>query len=108
VTNAVDPYYRRLGELLRKQRAQKRITQEALGAHLGLSRTSIVNIEKGRQHIAVHQLARIADYLGCTVADLIPSLTEEHALSEVLRAKAPDEGALTFLTSVSTEAERKR
>ena len=108
VANAVDPYYWHLGKLVREQRIKRGVTQEQLGVHLSLSRTSIVNIEKGRQHVAVHQLAHIADYLGCTPASLMPSTGEDHILSEVLRAKVTDGAALTFLTEVSREAKRVR
>ena len=74
---------------------------------MGLTRTSIVNIEKGRQHLAVHQLARMSDYLGCAPGDLIPSL-EGDMLSDALRDKAPDSRSRTFVSEISAEAGRDR
>ena len=48
------------------------MTQERLGTLVGLSRTSITNIEKGRQHVPLHQLYRIADALDVTPTMLLP------------------------------------
>lgn len=108
VSSEVESFYGRLGRLLRERRIQKGVTQQGLAFHLGLSRTSVVNIEKGRQHPAVHQLAHAADYLGCSFADLVPSFKEDYVLSETLRHKAPDDKALDFLTEIGAEAQRGR
>jgi transcriptional regulator with XRE-family HTH domain len=100
----IDPFYRRLGSRIRDRRRQQQITQEAMAAHMGLTRTSIVNIEKGRQHLAVHQLVRMSDLLGCAPGDLIPSPQEDAMLSEKFRDKLPDQKALSFMSEVSAEA----
>jgi transcriptional regulator with XRE-family HTH domain len=100
----IDPFYRRLGARIRDRRRAKQITQEAMAAHMGLTRTSIVNIEKGRQHLAVHQLVRISDLLGCTPADLIPPAQEDPMLSERFRDQLSDEKALSFISEISAEA----
>jgi transcriptional regulator with XRE-family HTH domain len=101
---AIDPFYRRLGISIRDRRRQQRITQEAIAAHMGLTRTSIVNIEKGRQHLAVHQLVRMSDLLGCAPGDLIPSAQEDAMLSEKFRDKLSDQKALSFMSEISAEA----
>ncbi len=49
------------------------MTQERLGKLVGLSRTSITNIEKGRQHVSLHQFFRIADALEVTPETVLPS-----------------------------------
>ena len=48
------------------------MTQHRLGTLVGLSRTSITNIEKGRQQVSLHQFFRIADALEVTPAKLLP------------------------------------
>jgi DNA-binding XRE family transcriptional regulator len=54
---SVDSLYFAFGNLIRLHRERApAMTQEKLGNLVGLSRTSIVNIEKGRQHISLHQL----------------------------------------------------
>jgi transcriptional regulator with XRE-family HTH domain len=70
---------------------------------LGLTRTSAVNIEKGRQHLAVHQLVRVADFLGCNPGDLIPTTQAGTALPATLRKQARDEQSLRFLSAVSED-----
>lgn len=103
-----DPFYEHLGERLRERRQSKRVTQEDLAQVLGLNRTTVVNIEKGRQRLAVHQLVQIADHLGCTPGELIPSLAEEGLLTDRQRSKVPDRAALGFITGVAAEARRGR
>jgi hypothetical protein len=40
-----------------------------------LSRTTMVNIEKGRQRLAVHQLVQLGNALGCEPTELLPVTT---------------------------------
>ena len=49
------------------------MTQSKLGDLVGLSRTSITNIEKGRQHVALHQVFAIASALRVSPSALLPS-----------------------------------
>ena len=66
--------YEAFGRLLRQQRDGQadRMTQDRLAALIGLSRTSITNIEKGRQHVSLHHLYLIADALGVAPEMLLP------------------------------------
>ena len=66
--------YEVFGRLVHKHRKSGKdvMTQDRLGKLVGLSRTSITNIEKGRQHVSLHQLYRIADALGVTPDILLP------------------------------------
>jgi hypothetical protein len=70
---------------------------------MGLTRTSIVNIEKGRQHLAVHQLVRMSDLLGCAPGELIPA-KEDSMLADTFRDRQPDKTALSFMSEISAEA----
>src|SRR4051794_30449505 len=71
---APDGFYREFGRLVRLHRERAAgMTQEALGRLIGLSRASVVNIEKGRQHVALHQLYAIADALGVQPDVLLPA-----------------------------------
>lgn len=54
-------FYRFLGSKIASERNRFGITQEKLGEILGLSRVSIVNLEKGKQKPSVYQLYRIAN-----------------------------------------------
>lgn len=48
------------------------MTQGRLATAVGFSRTSITNIERGRQKIFLHTLADVADALGVRLQDLVP------------------------------------
>lgn len=52
-----------------------RLTQEALAQKATLTRTAIVNIEKGRQQILLHTVVEIAQALAIPITDLLPSRT---------------------------------
>jgi transcriptional regulator with XRE-family HTH domain len=67
-----DALYVEVGRLIRAARKAKSMTQEGLGALVGLSRTSITNIELGRQRLFLDTLHQIADKLGIQVASLFP------------------------------------
>lgn len=65
-----------IGEKIRQAREKISLSQTKLAEKLGISRVSIVNIEKGRQHAPVHTLWDIAEQLGVEVAELIPRQRE--------------------------------
>ena len=67
-----DTFNEELGRRIRAARTGK-ITQEKLGELVGLSRTSITNIECGRQRLLVDQLVDIADAIGVAVDTLMPA-----------------------------------
>ncbi len=67
-----DRIYRVFGSRLREIREQADVTQEELARRVDLSRTSITNIEKGRQRILLHQLVDFADALKVPASELMP------------------------------------
>jgi transcriptional regulator with XRE-family HTH domain len=66
-------FYEQLGLSLMKARRQRRLTQGRLAAAVSVSRTSITNIEKGRQVVPAHLLAKLAQTLNVPIADLVPA-----------------------------------
>jgi transcriptional regulator with XRE-family HTH domain len=77
--------YRVFGSRLRALREEKSVTQEELARRVDLSRTSITNIEKGRQRIMLHQVVELAEALKTDVGALIPT-TPPAESEEPLRA----------------------
>jgi transcriptional regulator with XRE-family HTH domain len=71
---SLDRLYRAFGNLVRRGREQQGLSQKKLGSLVGLSRTSITNIEQGRHHITVHQLLAFARALKVRPEALLPSL----------------------------------
>lgn len=69
-------FYREFGLALRQAREEAGLTQEALGRTVGLSRTSITNIERGTQPVAIHTLLRLGRAVDKTPDELLPRLQE--------------------------------
>lgn len=87
---ALDPLYEAFGRLVQLHRKRtKGMTQEKLGVHVGLSRTSITNIEKGRQHVSLHQLFAIAKALKVAPEVLLPSAPDGAGTSWVAEKLPP-------------------
>lgn len=84
-TNAL---YCLIGEKIRKARERVGMSQGALARHLGMSRTSIVNIEAGRQRLPLHILWRISHVVGTEAGMLLPQHAEYHAQLQPLSLNA--------------------
>ncbi len=67
---------REFGPRLAVARKRKGLKQLALGSCLGLSRTSISNIERGEQRISLEFAYQAAFVLGVSLQDLLPTLEE--------------------------------
>lgn len=68
---------RAFGFLVKKRRADLDISQEELADRCDLDRTYISGIERGRRNPSLTALAKFADGLNITVADLLDRLEEE-------------------------------
>lgn len=81
-----DDFYRRFGKRIAEMRRQlvPPVTQDQLAERLGMSRSSVANIEKGRQRCLLHTLVELADAIGCEPAALLPE-KPSHIESEVVR-----------------------
>lgn len=71
-----DNLYRLVGERFRRLRDEAGLTQEDLAKKVGLKRTSITNVERGRQRLPLHQMLMIADQLGAELRDVVPARSE--------------------------------
>jgi DNA-binding XRE family transcriptional regulator len=64
--------YWEVGVAIRRARIDKGLSQPELADLVGLRRTSIVNIEGGRQRLPLTTLYDIADALGVQAVSLLP------------------------------------
>jgi len=64
-------FYTEVGRRIHRAR-RGRMTQEQLANSVRLTRTSITNIERGRQKLLLHTLADIAEALRVEPASLLP------------------------------------
>lgn len=61
-----------IGQLIRKKRKEKKITQEALALHCGIDRSYIGRIERGEVNLTVEKLYEIATALEVDMKELLP------------------------------------
>lgn len=64
--------YRLVGDALKRRRKETGMTQIRLAAEVGVTRTSVTNIEAGRQKPPLDLLFRICTVLGVEVTAVIP------------------------------------
>jgi DNA-binding Xre family transcriptional regulator len=60
-----------IGYTISQLRIEKNISQEEFAEKIGLTRTSIVNIESGRQTLGLKYLEKICRALDCTSKDIL-------------------------------------
>ena len=65
--------YTALGGIIRGRRAHVGMTQDELARQVGMTRTSITNIERGKQKVQLDTLYDIAAALEVPARDLLPS-----------------------------------
>lgn len=71
-----DLLYRLIGRNVRAARKEADLTQEELAAAVGVSRTSITNLERGEQRPPLHRLLRLARAVDHSLSDLVPNWSE--------------------------------
>jgi len=73
-------FYKQVGQNIRRARVALQKTQDELAIAVGLPRTSISNIEQGRQQILLHTLFEIARTLNAAPDDFLPRPSQPGAL----------------------------
>jgi transcriptional regulator with XRE-family HTH domain len=113
----VELLYKEFGKRVRARRNVMKLTQEELADRMGLTRTSITNIEAGRQHVVLHQLFLLASHLGVEPHELLPrepaTLEELVNTPTTLRAiqgghSPQDVEALTRVLNTARTSEQRR
>lgn len=83
--------YNLIGEGVRQQRIRVGMTQAQLADAVGVLRTSIANIEAGRQKLPLHLLYKLCLELGVEVADILPQNTAVSQPTTIHTDGAPQE-----------------
>jgi transcriptional regulator with XRE-family HTH domain len=76
-------FYEQFGSRVRQARRLAGIKQEELGRRVGLNRSSISNVEIGRQRVPLHMLVVFAEALQVSAETLLP--TEQTQQTDPLR-----------------------
>lgn len=72
MSEAISELYKTIGENIRMNRKIRQITQEDLALALDYTRTSLSNIEQGKQRLGIDVLYQFANCLGVSVFNLLP------------------------------------
>lgn len=92
-----EKFYEMIGSSIVNKRKELRLTQIELANRTGMSRTSIVNIEKGKQYPPVHLLWKISYALETNPTEILPEYglmaetEQEFSLKKVVINKAKKE-----------------
>lgn len=78
-----DLLYRKIGELVKQRRVDLGLGQAEVALAAGLTRTSISNLEKGRQRVPLHVLYKICSALDVEVSSILPPRVEVQELRTV-------------------------
>jgi transcriptional regulator with XRE-family HTH domain len=99
-----EAFYQQLGTNIRERRKALKLSQDALARSIGLTRTSLTNIENGRQHPPLFTFCEILDQLKVDASALLPRRAETTAgdataVKAIIaqQARNPDERA--FMTA---------
>lgn len=74
--------YARLGarvKRLRETQGPKKLSQGELAAILGLTRTSVTNIERGQQKMTIDTVFRLCEHFKIEVGELLPAVADVQA-----------------------------
>jgi transcriptional regulator with XRE-family HTH domain len=63
--------YALVGKRVRQAREKRGLTQKSLASLLSLTRTSVTNIERGKQKVLVHTLVELAQALHIPLVELL-------------------------------------
>lgn len=81
-----DQLYSFIGEQLKNHRETQDRKQQDVADAIGLERTSITNIERGKQKLPIHVLFNICEVLGVSPTEVLPrmeAVTEEREMAKV-------------------------
>ncbi|MEO1019441.1 MAG: helix-turn-helix transcriptional regulator [Pseudomonadota bacterium] len=82
-----DRLYQVIADQLKAVRKKNKLTQSDMAEILGLERTSVTNIELGKQRPGVHILYRCCEYFGIPISKFLPTV------NSVALADLPPEAA---------------
>jgi DNA-binding XRE family transcriptional regulator len=115
LNDKLDSFYRALGERVRTHRDSVQMKQETLANDLGLTRASIINIEKGRHKPNIHTILQIARILNKPYTDFIPAdmllleqqLLDIHSFKNIVTDIDIDDKALSTINQVFLKSNQK-
>jgi transcriptional regulator with XRE-family HTH domain len=95
-------FYQQLGANIRGRRKALKLSQDALAKLVGLTRTSLTNIENGRQHPPLHTFCEIVELLKVGITEVLPARKSPSGAVDVKSIAGPqvrDQSELAFIVS---------
>lgn len=74
----IEPVYIAIGQRVMQERHKAGWTQHDMACQVGLTRSSVANVELGRQRLMLHQVMAFADVLSIPSAELFGAGIAEH------------------------------
>lgn len=96
------------GEIIKKVRKERGLTQKQLGERLGISQAAIGQFESNKANPKIETIQKIADALNVSLNDLIPDVFEQK-IQEGHELRATDYSFIEVIAShkIFTDKERK-
>lgn len=89
-----DKLLKALGQRIRELRTERGYSQEAFADHCGVHRTFMGTVERGESNLSFSNLARIAEGLGLTLAQMLSGVEKFAArFSEKTPSSTPKDRA---------------
>lgn len=90
-TQQREELYVLMGKKIKKKREERKFSQKKLADYSGIARTTLINIEGGKQSVSLHTFISISKYLGCNFEELLPDLNEIKSIgrSEIRSKRVP-------------------
>lgn len=94
-------FYEKLGARIKTRREEIHLRQAELAESIGLSRTSVTNIERGRQRLFLDQFAEICHALKVPPSEMIPEPVSRDAERSTIRLTSIEPASVRkFLASI--------
>ena len=101
-----EDFIEELGAAVRRLRESRGVTQAELAERVGLGRTSMTNLERGRQNPPLSLLPKLARALGVSVLDLVREATRgqsEESDDVLLSSQVQDESLRRWASQVISD-----
>jgi transcriptional regulator with XRE-family HTH domain len=103
-----EPLYAEIGIRVQGIRQANGLRQEDVAAAAGVTRSSIANLEAGRQSMPLGKLSLIAEYLGVTLSMLMPGAPLEGRALELREKYDAVAAARAALAAATADLEAAR
>lgn len=75
----IEPIYPRLGATIRAYRRNRGLSQQSVAESIGILRLSLLETERGRRRLQIHELLQLADLFEVSVQSLLNGEVAERA-----------------------------